>query len=184
MVYQDHAGVGVALPDGLIEWRLRELKNYGVNAIRCAHNPASPALLDACDRIGLLVIDENRLMGTSAYHRRQLENMVRFGRQHPSVILWSVGNEEWGLENDPRGVAIVRAMQDYVHQLDPTRQTTAANAGGAMLIEGLQVQGYNYIVQNDIEGRHARHPDWIVYGSEETTGCGTRGVYALAADGT
>ena len=183
-LHQDHAGVGTAMPDGLIEWRLRELMKYGVNAIRCSHNPASPALLDACDRLGLLVIDENRLMGTSPYHLRQLENMVRFGAQHPCVILWSVGNEEWGLENDPRGVAIVREMQDYVHLLDPTRQTTAANAGGATLIEGLEVHGYNYIVQNDIDGRHQRHSEWIIYGSEETTGCGTRGVYALDADGT
>ena len=182
-LHQDHAGVGAAMPVGLIEWRLRELMKYGVNAIRCSHNPASPALLDVCDRLGILVIDENRLMGTNEYHKRQLENMVRFGAQHPSVILWSVGNEEWGLENDPRGITIVREMQDYVHLLDPTRQTTAANAGGATLIEGLEVQGYNYIIQNDVEGRHKRHPEWIVYGSEETTGCGTRGVYALSDDG-
>ena len=176
-LHQDHAGVGAALPDGLIEWRIRELQKYGVNAIRCSHNPASPALLDICDRLGVLVIDENRLMGVNDYHQRELENMVRWGRAHPSVILWSVGNEEWGLENDVRGKRIVQQMQDFVHKLDPTRQTTAANAGGATLIEGLQVQGYNYIVQNDIDGRHQRHPEWIIYGSEETTGCGTRGVY-------
>lgn len=176
-LHQDHAGVGAALPAGLIEWRLRELMQYGVNAIRCSHNPASPQLLEICDRLGVLVIDENRLMGMSDYHRRQLENMVRFGAQHPSVILWSVGNEEWGLENDPRGVAIVRQMQDYVRLLDPTRQTMAANAGGATLVAGLDVKGYNYIIQNDVENRHREHPDWIVVGSEETTGCGTRGVY-------
>lgn len=176
-LHQDHAGVGAALPKGLIEWRIRKLREIGVNAIRCSHNPASPALLEICDRLGVLVIDENRLMGTSDYHRRQLENMVRFGRQHPSVILWSVGNEEWGLENDPRGKEIVREMQEYVRLLDPTRSTTAANAGGATLIEGLQVHGYNYIVQNNIDQRHADHPEWIIYGSEETTGCGTRGVY-------
>ena len=176
-LHQDHAGVGSAMPDALIEWRVRRLKELGVNAIRCSHNPASPALLDICDRLGVLVIDENRLMGVNDYHKRELENMVRWGRQHPSVILWSVGNEEWGLENDVRGMAIVRQMQDYVHKLDPSRQTTAANAGGATLIEGLQVHGYNYIVQNDVLGRHARHPEWPVFGSEETTGCGTRGIY-------
>lgn len=176
-LHQDHAGVGAAMPAGLIEWRIRELMKYGVNAIRCSHNPASPQLLEICDRLGVLVIDENRLMGMSDYHKRQLENMVRFGAQHPSVILWSVGNEEWGLENDPRGVAIVRQMQDYVRLLDPTRQTMAANAGGATLVAGLDVKGYNYIIQNDVENRHREHPDWIVVGSEETTGCGTRGVY-------
>ena len=183
-LHQDHAGVGAAIPAGLIEWRLRELMKYGVNAIRCSHNPASPELLEACDRLGLLVIDENRLMGMSDYHKRQLENMVRFGAQHPSVILWSVGNEEWGLENDERGRRIAREMQDYVHLLDPTRQTTLANAGGATMFREADVKGYNYIVQNDVANRHREHPEWIAYGSEETTGCGTRGVYALAADGT
>lgn len=176
-LHQDHAGVGSAMPDGLIEWRVRKLKELGVNAIRCSHNPASPALLEACDRLGMLIIDENRLMGVNTEHKRLLENMVRWGREHPCVVLWSVGNEEWGLENDVRGKKVVQQMQDYVHKLDPSRQTTAANAGGATLIEGLQVHGYNYIVQNDVENRHQRHPEWIIFGSEETTGCGTRGIY-------
>ncbi len=134
------------MPDELIEWRVKQLKKLGVNAIRCSHNPASPALLDICDREGILLIDENRLMGVNAHHRRLLENMVMEGRSHPSVILWSVGNEEWGLENDVRGIKIVKEMQEYVQSLDPTRQTTAANAGGGTLIEGLEVHGYNYIV--------------------------------------
>ena len=176
-LHQDHAGVGAAITDELYEWRLRQLQKLGVNAIRCSHNPAAPALLDICDRLGILVIDENRLMGINDHHRRELENMVRWGREHPSVILWSMGNEEWGLENDVRGIAIVLQMQNFVHQLDPSRQTTAGNAGGAALIEGLQVHGYNYIVQNDVENRHARRPEWPIYGSEETTGCGTRGIY-------
>ncbi len=176
-LHQDHAGVGSAMPDELIRWRVKQMQELGVNAIRCSHNPATPALLDICDSLGVLIIDENRLMGVNDYHQKQLENMVRFGRQHPCVILWSVGNEEWGLENDVRGIEVVRQMQEYVHRLDPSRQTTAANAGGATLIEGLQVHGYNYIVQNDVLGRHARHPEWPIYGSEETTGCGTRGIY-------
>ena len=176
-LHQDHAGVGAAMTDELIEWRVRQLQTLGVNAIRCSHNPASPALLDVCDRLGVLIIDENRLMGVNGHHRQELENMVRWGRQHPCVVLWSVGNEEWGLENDVRGIGIVRQMQEFVHRLDPSRQTTAANAGGATLIEGLQVHGYNYIVQNDVENRHRLHPEWIIFGSEETTGCGTRGIY-------
>lgn len=176
-LHQDHAGVGSALPDGLIKWRLRKMKELGVNAIRSSHNPASPKFLDYCDSLGLLVIDENRLMGINAHHKRLLENMVRWGRQHPSVILWSMGNEEWGLENRTQGARIVREMQEYVRGLDPTRRTTAGNSGGAALIEGLDVHGYNYIVQNDVEGRHESHPEWIIYGSEETSGCGTRGIY-------
>lgn len=176
-LHQDHAGVGAAMPEGLIEWRIRQLQKLGVNAIRCSHNPATPALLDICDRLGVLVIDENRLMGINSEHKRLLENMVRWGRQHPSVVLWSIGNEEWGLENDVRGARVARQMQDYVHLLDPTRETTLANAGGGTMFREADVKGYNYIVQNDVENRHAQHPEWIAYGSEETTGCGTRGVY-------
>lgn len=176
-LHQDHTGVGAAMPDGLIEWRVKQLQKIGVNAIRCSHNPATPALLDICDRLGVLVIDENRLMGINSEHKRLLENMVRWGRQHPSVVLWSIGNEEWGLENDPRGALVARQMQDYVHLLDPTRQTTLANAGGGVMFREADVKGYNYIRQNDVEKRHAQHPEWIAYGSEETTGCGTRGVY-------
>ena len=176
-LHQDHAGVGAAMPDGLIEWRVQELKKLGVNAIRCSHNPASPALLDICNRLGVLVIDENRLMGINAEHKRLLENMVRWGRQHPCVVLWSIGNEEWGLENDKRGALVARQMQDYVHLLDPTRQTTLANAGGGVMFQEADVKGYNYFRQNDVERRHTIHPEWIAYGSEETTGCGTRGVY-------
>ena len=176
-LHQDHAGVGAGMPDELIEWRVRRMQELGVNAIRCSHNPASPALLDICDRLGVLIIDENRLMGINDHHKRELENMVRWGRQHPCVVLWSLGNEEWGLENDVRGIKIAREMREYVQSLDPTRQTTLANAGGATLIEGLEVHGYNYIIQNDVQGRHARHPEWPIFGSEETSGCGTRGIY-------
>jgi len=176
-LHQDHAGVGSAMPDGLIEWRVRQLQKIGVNAIRCSHNPATPALLEICDRLGVVVIDENRLMGVNAEHKRLMENMVRWGRQHPCVVLWSIGNEEWGLENDPRGALVARQMQDYVHLLDPTRQTTLANAGGGVMFREADVKGYNYIAQNDVERRHEKHPEWIAYGSEETTGCGTRGVY-------
>ena len=176
-LHQDHSGVGAAMPDGLIEWRVKQLQKIGVNAIRCSHNPATPALLEICDRLGVLVIDENRLMGVNTEHRRLLENMVRWGRQHPSVVLWSIGNEEWGLENDVRGRKVARQMQHYVHLLDPTRQTTLANAGGGVMFQEADVKGYNYIRQNDVENRHSQHPEWIAYGSEETTGCGTRGVY-------
>ena len=176
-LHQDHAGVGSAIPEALLEWRVKRLKELGVNAIRSSHNPASPALLDICDRLGVLFIDENRLMGTAPEQLRLLEKLVRRGRNHPCIILWSVGNEEWGLENDIRGRKVVEQMQAYVHLLDPSRPTTAANAGGATLIHGLQVHGYNYIVQNDVLGRHGWHPEWCIFGSEETTGCGTRGVY-------
>ena len=96
--HQDHAGVGVALPDGLQTWRLKQLKSFGVNAYRASHHPPTPELLDEADRLGMLVIDEHRMMGTTPEVRGQLDRMIRRDRNHPSVIIWSVGNEEWALE--------------------------------------------------------------------------------------
>lgn len=176
-LHQDHAGVGVAVPDGLLEWRIRQLKALGCNAIRSSHHPASPALLDICDRLGMLVIDENRLMGMSSEHKRLLENMVRWGKRHPSVILWSIGNEEWGLENDERGSRLAEEMTAYLRLLDPSMHSTYANAGGTVMVYHLDVAGFNYLRQNNIDRFHYEHPDFPALGTEETTGCGTRGYY-------
>lgn len=175
--HQDHAGVGAAIPDALQEWRIKQLKAMGCNAYRASHNPMTPALLDICDREGILVIDENRLMGINDYHLRQLEKMIKRDRNHPSIILWSDGNEEWGLENNSQGVRLAASMREYTHRLDPSREVTVANAGGVEMIKSLEVVGYNYIVQNDVLNRHKAHPDWKIAGTEETTACGTRGVY-------
>ena len=176
-VHQDHAGVGAAMPEALMAWRIQRLKEIGCNAYRSSHNPMTPALLDICDREGMLVIDENRLAGINTEHQRLLENMIKRDRNHPSVILWSDGNEEWGMENTVQGTRIAAAMREYTRLLDPTRHSTIANAGGGEMIKGLDVVGYNYIAQNDVENRRRQHPDWKIVGTEETTGCGTRGVY-------
>ncbi len=176
-MHQDHAGVGSAMPEALMRWRVKQLKSFGCNAYRASHNPMTPAQLDICDEEGILVVDENRLMGTNEYHRRLLENFIRRDRNHPSVILWSDGNEEWGLENSVTGTRVAASMREITRRLDPTRHSTAANAGGTELIKGLDVVGYNYIIQNDVEKRRSLHPEWKVAGTEETTGCGTRGVY-------
>ena len=176
-MHQDHAGVGTALPEALMEWRIRRLKDVGCNAYRSSHNPMTPALLDICDRLGMLVIDENRLTGINTEHLRLLENMIRRGRNHPCVILWSDGNEEWGMENTIQGRRIAEAMREYTRLLDPTRHSTIANAGGAEMIKGLDVVGFNYILQNNVDERKKANPTWKIVGTEETTGCGTRGVY-------
>lgn len=176
-MHQDHAGVGAAIPDALQAWRIKKLKEFGCNAYRASHNPMTPALLDICDREGLLVIDENRLTGINTEHLRLLENMIKRDRNHPSVILWSDGNEEWGIENSVQGTRIAAAMREYTRLLDPTRHSTIANAGGSEMIKGLDVVGFNYIVQNDVDNRKKANPDWKIVGTEETTGCGTRGVY-------
>ena len=176
-LHQDHAGVGAAIPDALQAWRIRQLKKMGCNAYRASHNPMTPALLDVCDREGILVIDENRLTGINEEHLRLLERMIKRDRNHPSVILWSNGNEEWGMENTVQGTRIAAAMREYTHLLDPTRHSTIANAGGREMIKGLDVVGFNYIVQNDVDNRKKNNPTWKIVGTEETTGCGTRGWY-------
>ena len=176
-LHQDHAGVGAAIPDALQVWRIKQLKKMGCNAYRASHNPMTPALLDVCDREGILVIDENRLTGINEEHLRLLERMIKRDRNHPSVILWSNGNEEWGMENTVQGTRIAAAMREYTHLLDPTRHSTIANAGGREMIKGLDVVGFNYIVQNDVDNRKKNNPTWKIVGTEETTGCGTRGWY-------
>lgn len=176
-LHQDHAGVGAAMPEALMEWRIKQLKKIGCNAYRSSHNPMTPALLDICDREGILVIDENRLAGINTEHQRLLEKMIKRDRNHPSIILWSDGNEEWGMENTIQGTRIAAAMREYTRLLDPTRPSTIANAGGSEMIKGLDVVGFNYILQNDVDNRKKANPSWRIVGTEETTGCGTRGVY-------
>ncbi|MFO1475837.1 MAG: beta-galactosidase GalA [Verrucomicrobiota bacterium] len=176
--HQDHAGVGVALPDSLQDFRVRRLKEFGINAYRSSHNPPNPELLDACDRLGMLVIDENRLMGTSAEQLQDLERMIRRDRNHPSVILWSVGNEEWGIEGNPKGARITATMQAVARNLDPTRRSTVAISGGwGGSSTTTDVVGYNYIKQSNPDQQHAKFPNQPGVGTEETTTQGTRGIY-------
>ena len=176
-LHQDHAGVGVAIPDALNEYRLQRLKEMGCNAIRTAHNPASPALLDMCDSMGFVVVEENRLTGINDEHIALLERMIRRDRNHPSIIAWSIGNEEWGIEGNEHGEAVARTMSDYCHLFDPTRPSTVGVSGGRMIARGVDVVGYNYFVQNDVDNELRSHPERVAMGSEETSGCGTRGVY-------
>ena len=176
-LHQDHAGVGAAMPDGLQEWRLRELKRYGVNAYRSSHNPATSETLDACDRLGILVIDENRLSGINDYQKHVLGSMIRRDRNHPCIILWSVCNEEWGMEWNEFGERLGASMQAYAHWLDPTRHVTAASSSGPTILVPLDVAGYNYILQNPVDEHRRRYPERCAVGTEEVSGCGTRGIY-------
>jgi len=177
--HQDFAGVGVALPDGLQAFRVARLKDFGANAVRCAHNPPNPELLEACDRLGLFVLDENRLMGPSPEQMSQLERMIRRDRNHPSVILWSLGNEEWAIEGNIKGARIAASMQAFARRLDPTRRTTVANSGGwGGISTVIDVVGYNYIEQCNTDGQHAKFPNQPGVGTEESTTRQTRGIYS------
>jgi len=178
--HQDHAGVGTAIPDALQEFRIKRLKEMGSNAYRCSHNPPTPELLDVCDRLGMLVIDENRLVGTNEEHLNLLRRMILRDRNHPSVFIWSLGNEEWSVEGNITGARIASTMQAYVRRLDPTRRTTYANSGGwgHGISTVIDVMGFNYIGNGDIDKQHAEFPDQPAMGTEETTSRSTRGVYA------
>jgi beta-galactosidase len=177
--HQDHAGVGAALPDELQRFRIMRLKEMGCNAYRCSHNPPSPELLNACDELGMLVIDENRLMGTSEQILKELKRMIVRDRNHPSVILWSLGNEEWAMEGTQTGARIASAMQTYAQRLDSTRLTTVAISGGwgKGISSVINVMGYNYISHGNTDQQHRDFPQQIGVGTEEGATFSTRGVY-------
>jgi beta-galactosidase len=176
--HQDHAGVGTAIPDALQEFRIKKLKEMGSNAYRCSHNPPTPELLDACDKLGMLVIDENRLLGTNIEHLNLLKRMILRDRNHPSVFVWSIGNEEWAVEGNITGARIAATMQDYVQHLDPTRRVTYASSGWGNGISTVQdIMGFNYIFNGDIDKQHTAFPNQPGMGTEETTSRSTRGIY-------
>lgn len=181
-MHQDHAGTGSAIPDALQAYRIRQLKAFGCNAYRSSHNPMTPEMLAACDTLGMLVIEENRLTGINNEHIDLLERMIRRDRNHPSIILWSVGNEEWGIEWKESGRRIAASMREYCHRFDPTRPMTAASSSGPTILEPADVAGYNYILQNPVEQHRKDYPQRCAVGTEETTGCGTRGIYFDAVD--
>ena len=176
-MHQDHPGVGTGIPDALQIYRLKQLKAIGCNAYRSSHNPMTPEMLDACDSLGILVIEENRLTGVNKEHIDLLERMIVRDRNHPCVILWSVGNEEWGIEWEETGNRIVATMREYCHRIDPTRLMTVASSGGPTVLAPADVAGYNYILQNPVDKYRSEYPERCAIGSEETSGCGTRGIY-------
>ena len=176
-MHQDHAGVGAGIPDALQVYRLKELKKLGCNAYRSSHNPMTPEMLDVCDSLGIVVIEENRLTGINEEHIRLLKRMIERDRNHPSIILWSVGNEEWGIEWNEFGERISASMREYCHRFDPTRPMCAASSSGPTILVPADVAGYNYILQNPIEEHRRNYPQRKALGSEETTGCGARGIY-------
>jgi beta-galactosidase len=212
-IHQDGGSVGVAIPVQVWERRLRELKQLGVNAIRTSHNPPSPEFLDLCDRLGFLVMDEafdeytpgknkwivGHNIGTpgrfgysesfAEWSVRDIQDMVRRDRNHPSIVMWSIGNEidypndpftdpvlgKGYRPGNPPGADLVkwgRPLAQAVRQLDPTRPVTAALASVLMsntvgFAQILDVAGYNYQESRYAED-HAQYPKRVIYGSENS----------------
>jgi beta-galactosidase len=176
--HQDHAGVGEAIPDRIQAYRLERLKWMGSNGCRTSHNAPTPEFLDACDRMGMLVMDETRMMSSNPEGMSELERLIKRDRNHPSVVIWSLGNEE-PEQGNTRGARIVRTMRALQQRLDPTRlSTTAMNNGygGVGVSTVVDVQGFNY---NDgkIDAYHKDHPQQPMIGTETASTLATRGIY-------
>jgi beta-galactosidase len=187
--HQDFPAVGIAVPDSLQEWRVRQLKKSGANGWRTAHNPPNDAVLDACDRLGMLVMDENRHLGNTYNHHSpagtvftnadDLATMIQRDRNHPSIIMWSMCNEE-PLQGKPEGARIFSAMMKVVHEYDRTRPITCAmNAGwlkpvGIADVEDLIGVNYN---DKSYDAIHKAHPGKPMFGSEMGNSKTARSVY-------
>ena len=177
--HQDHAGVGAALPDRLHWYRLEVLKDMGGNAVRTSHNMPTPEWVEACDRLGMMMMCETRLMSSNPEGRAQLETMVKRYRNSPSIILWSMGNEEWTMMPQPQGMRVIDDMIARTHELDPTRLCTAAvNASFETHFPGqLDVMGFNYNLKL-LDGWHKAHPKTPSVGTETASTVSTRGIYS------
>lgn len=191
--HQDFAGVGIGMPDSILYYRMRRLKEFGCNAIRCSHNNMAPSMYEACDELGMLVMDENRHPGSTVavkawvgqpYHNTwHVESMVLRDRNHPSVIMWSMWNEEWGIQSDAYGREMMAYLIKAVHRHDETRPVTCADNSGLGKRGWLQGVGasedilgvnYNY---GDYDWLHHAYPDKMIFGSEIGSNLECRGIY-------
>ena len=179
--HQDHAGVGAAVPDRLQWFRLGVMREMGCNAVRTSHNMPTPEWVEACDRMGMMMMCETRQMSSSPEGLAQLEAMVKRYRNSPSIILWSVGNEEWHLQSDEaeQGAKIGATMVRRCHELDPTRVVSAAVNGDNEkgVSDAFDIIGFNYNL-NGPDGYHKEHPKRPLYGSETSSAISTRGAYS------
>jgi beta-galactosidase len=179
--HQDHAGVGAAVPDRLQWFRLGVLQEMGCNAVRTSHNMPTPEWVEGCDKLGLLMMCETRQMSSSPEGLAQLEAMVKRYRNSPSIIMWSIGNEEWQLQSGmaEQGAKIGATMVERCHELDPTRVVSAAVNGDNKqgVSDAFDIIGFNYNLGAPDE-YHKKNPKRPLYGSETASAVGTRGVYA------
>ena len=192
--HHDLGALGTAVNRRATERQLQIMKSMGVNAIRTSHNPPSPELLEFCDRLGLMVMDEAYDMwrtpkvrnGSSKYFDQwgesDIRDMVRRDRNHPSVVLWSIGNEIQE-QGQAEGWKVAKMLADAVRAEDPTRPVTAGfnNLQGAIkngLADQVDIPGFNYKPMNYAQVLND-HPRWIIVASETASTVSSRGVYHL-----
>jgi beta-galactosidase len=198
-LHHDLGALGSAFHEKAAERQLRLMKNMGVNAIRTSHNPPARKFLDLCDRLGLMVIDELydmwELPKTTYDNARffpdtwkdDVAAMVRRDRCHPSVIMWSIGNEIYDMQASERGQMWTRNLAEEVRKHDD-RHAPVTFGSNYMPWEGAQkcaeiigVPGYNY-AEKYYDAHHAAHPDWVIYGSETASLLFSRGIYHFPMD--
>jgi beta-galactosidase len=186
-VHQDFAGLGTALPGDIHEYKIRKLLEMGSNAYRSAHHPADPALLDICDRLGMLVMDENRLLESSELRLGDLRDLIKRDRNHPSVVLWSLCNEELIGGSSP-AARMLRHLAEEVRRLDKTRPVVSAELlppGGALnpdYFNIFDVLGLNYpespMMGDNLNKVKAEYPEASYLNSETASYFSTRGAYS------
>jgi beta-galactosidase len=190
-LHHDGGAVGAAVPEAVWQRRLLVLKAMGANAIRTSHNPPAPEFLDLCDRLGFLVmaeafdewtigkVPEGYHQYFAAWSERDVTDFIHRDRNHPSIVLWSAGNEI-GEQSTPDGAQVLRRLVDMFHREDPTRPVTTGNdnivADGhpatAAFLNGEDVVGYNYVdrwhERREIFAEPDRHdhPEWKMVGTE------------------
>ncbi len=193
--HHDLGSLGAAFSPRAMQRKLRILREMGVNALRCSHNMAAPGLLDLADEMGFLLISEAFDMWERPktewdyarffpeWHERDVKSWIMRDRNHPSVILWSIGNEIYDTHADGRGQEITRHLKELVERYDPYHNASVTIASNYMPWENAQkcadivkLAGYNY-AERYYEAHHREHPDWVIYGSETSSIVQSRGIY-------
>ncbi len=193
-LHHDLGALGAAFNEKAARRQMRIMQSMGVNALRTSHNPPAKKLMDICDELGILVLDEafdmwERCKTTYDYGRffskcwqEDVASWVRRDRNHPSLLMWSIGNEISDV-NDPRGEEVTRMLCDAVRIHDPEKNgftTFGSNympwEGAQHCAEWIEAVGYNY-AEKYYDAHHAAHPGWVIYGSETSSLVFSRGIY-------
>jgi beta-galactosidase len=195
--HHDLGSLGAAINTRALERQLQILKAMGCNGIRTSHNPPAPELLDLCDKMGFIVMDEafdtwewakakyDYHLFFKKWHKRDLEDQILRDRNHPSVMIWSIGNEI-GQQSDTSALRIAPQLTAIVHSLDKTRPITSANnnpdKNNKIIASGaIDLVGYNYH-EGEYAGFHDRYPGKKFIATETTSGLETRGYYEMPSD--
>lgn len=199
-MHHDLGALGAAMNRAAMKRQLEILKSYGVNSVRTSHNMPSVELVELCDEMGILVNSESFDMWENPKttfdnarffkqtYKRDVEQWVKRDRNHPCVIMWSIGNEIADTHASPRGLEVAKMLVEEVNKHDPRKNAVPTIGSNYMPWENaqkvadfLKIAGYNY-AEHLYDEHHEKHPDWFIYGSETASTVRSRGVYHLPFD--